>query len=299
MFATGWRSEADAAALSSSASSSSSPPASSDPLARIRARGSVRLIAHRRGVATVRANVREEGASRLRFPRERLNRLDAVIVNVAGGIAGGDRFEAYVEAREDTRIAISTVAAEKVYRSAGDVAHVDVHLQIGPRARLAWLPQETIVFDRAKLSRRIDVAMASDASLTLCESTILGRAAMGETVSDLDWRERWSIRRGGRLVFADAVMLRGDIRGTLARKAIAGGARAFATLIHASSQATDLCEPLREALATHTDCEHGVSTFDDLVVVRFLAMHGHALRKAMMAALACLPDAALPRSWAT
>ena len=34
---------------------------------------------------------------------------------------------------------------------------MDVRLEVGDGARLAWLPQETILFDRARLARRIDV----------------------------------------------------------------------------------------------------------------------------------------------
>ena len=95
----------------------------------------------------------------------------------------------------------------------------------------AWLPQETILFDRARISRRIDIDLAEDASLLLCEIVVFGRSAMGETMRRGEFVDRWRLRRGGKLVFAETVRLDGDIGEKLARPAVANGGVAIGTAL--------------------------------------------------------------------
>ncbi len=109
-----------------------------------------------------------------------------------------------------------------------------------PARRLAWLPQETILFDRARLKRRIDVDLAEDASLVMAEAVVFGRAAMGEAMRDGFWADTWRVRRGGRLVFAENVRLDGDIAEKLARPASAAGGIALATVLVAPADETTL-----------------------------------------------------------
>ena len=58
----------------------------------------------------------------------------------------------------------------------------------------------------------------------LCEIVVFGRAAMGERMQKGEFVDRWRVRRGGRLVFAETIRLDGDIGGKLAKSAIAKGA---------------------------------------------------------------------------
>src|SRR5262249_10544149 len=126
---------------------------------------------------------------------------------------------------------LGTAAAEKVYRSTGSATNVAITLDLAAGAHLRWLPQETILFDRARLSRTIDVAMAEDASLVLAEAIVFGRSAMGETVEGGALTDRWRVRVGGRLVFAESVRLAGPIAGRLAAPAAAAGGCALATVL--------------------------------------------------------------------
>jgi len=105
-----------------------------------------------------------------------------VFVNTAGGVAGGDRFDVEIAAGEGAHLTLTTAAAEKVYRATAKPAELSIGLKVAAGARLAWLPQETILFDQAKVLRRIDIDLAEGASLLLCEIVVFGRAAMGETV---------------------------------------------------------------------------------------------------------------------
>ena len=147
-----------------------------------RATGHIGLSVAAHSGITRRARVDEHGSLRVRFPNATPDALEAVIVNTGGGMTGGDRFTIEMEVGEGASLVAGTAAAEKIYRSTGPDTEMDVRLMLKEGARLAWLPQETILFDRARLSRRIDIDLADGASLVLAEAVVFGRAAMGEAM---------------------------------------------------------------------------------------------------------------------
>ena len=223
--------------------------AASATFAANRAQGAVRFGVHLQDGVTRRGILHESGSLRVRFPSPEAEGLSGVFVNTAGGIAGGDRFDIDIAAGEGARLTLTTAAAEKVYRAAGPAAQLNIALKAEAGAHLSWLPQETILFDRARIVRRIDIDLAEDASLLLCEIVVFGRAAMGEKMLHGEFVDRWRLRRGGRLVFAETVRLDGDIGEKLARPAIANGGVAIGTaLIVPGDEA--LVERIREASET-------------------------------------------------
>src|ERR1700728_5288988 len=186
-----------------------------------RARGVVKFDVQEVEGVTRRRHLHESGSLRVRFPSPEAEGLSAVFVNTAGGVAGGDRFDIEIATGEGSRLAVTTAAAEKVYRAVGAPSQLNIALKVAADSHLAWLPQETILFDRAQVSRRIDIDLADSASLLLCEIVALGRAAVGERVLSGQFVDRWRLRRGGRLVFAETVRLDGDIGEKLDRPAVA------------------------------------------------------------------------------
>lgn len=244
---------------------------------------------------TRRSRVYEDGSLRLRVPNTTNGTLEAVIVNTAGGMAGGDRFSIEIVAQDGTDVVAGTAAAEKVYRAIGADTEVATKLSVGAGAKLAWLPQEMILFDRARLNRRIDIDLAADASVLLCEAVVFGRAAMGETVEQGALIDRWRLHRGGKLVFAENVRLDGAVTETLSQPASAKGAGALATILlapgdEATCAAVRECEPLFAG-------EVGASAWNGIAVARFCARDGAALRRDVIAVLAALKCAELPRLW--
>ncbi len=163
----------------------------------LRAIGAVRLLARAVEGGTEAYEVEESGPLRLRFPRLAEDALEAILINTGGGIAGGDRLEIAVEAGEGARVALTSQAAEKIYRATGPAARITLRLTARSGARLDWLPQETILFDRARVARTLDAEVAPDARLTICEAIVFGRTAMDERVRSGTWRDQWRIRRGG------------------------------------------------------------------------------------------------------
>lgn len=244
---------------------------------------------------TRRNRVYEDGSLRLRVPNTTNGTLEAVIVNTAGGMAGGDRFSLEIVAGDGADVVAGTAAAEKVYRAIGADTGVTARLAVGRGAKLAWLPQEMILFDQARLNRRIDIELAADASLLLCEAVVFGRAAMGETVEQGALIDRWRLRRDGKLVFAENVRLDGAITDTLSQPASAKGAAALATILVAPGDEST-CAAVRECEPGFAG-EVGVSAWNGIAVVRFCAPEGAALRRDLIAVLAALKRVELPRLW--
>ena len=265
-----------------------------DIFAANRALGRIALtVAADKGL-TRRKRVQESGSLRVRFPNSDLREPEAVIVNTAGGIAGGDRFDLDFALGEGARLVVTTAAAEKVYRALGPDASIAVKLSVGAGAALTWLPQETILFDRVRLSRSIDVDLAEDASLLLAESIVFGRSAMGETVAQGRLLDRWRVRRGGRLVFAETVRLEDGIAQKLSELAGLKGGAAIATLLMVPGD-DDKVAALR-ALSENFAGEVGISAWNGIAVVRLCARDGAALRRDLVLLLAALRTT-LPRLW--
>ena len=274
---------------------SDSASATSAIFAANRAQGSVTFDVHHVDGVTRRRQLHESGSLRVRFPSPETEGLSAVFVNTAGGIAGGDRFDIEIAAGEGSRLAVTTAAAEKIYRAQGPAAQLNIALKAEDGAHLSWLPQETILFDRARVKRRIDIDLAEHASLLLCEIVVFGRSAMGERMQNGEFVDRWRLRRGGRLVFAETVRLDGDIGEKLRRPAVAKGGVAIGTaLIVPGDEA--LVERIRE-LSKSFGGEVGISSWNGFAMARFCAQDAARLRADMMAVLGRASGVALPRLW--
>ena len=260
-----------------------------------RAVGRIALVAeYGRGI-TRRVRLHEAGGLRMHFPGARARELQAVLINTAGGIAGGDRFDLDIAAGDKARLVVSSAAAEKFYRSLGPKARIGIKLSAGADASLAWLPQETILFDGARLERTIDIDLAADARLVFAEAVVFGRTGMGEVVKHGFLFDRWRVRRGGALIFAESVRLDGAIAAKLHEAAVANGGAAIATVLVVSGSAETL-EPLR-AHGSRFKGDVGTSAWNGIAVARLCAADGAALRHDLMALVARLRGGRLPHCW--
>jgi len=243
-----------------------------------------------------RGRVHEAGSLRVRFPNGNSQAaLEAVIVNTAGGMTGGDRFDVDIKVGDGARLSVTTAAAEKIYRSLGPDTDIGVKLEVGPGGALAWLPQETIVFDHARLRRGIDIELARDANLVLAEAAVFGRSAMGEAVVQGQFFDRWRLRVDGALVFAETLRLDGEISQRLAQRAVTAGGVAVASIIKYPGDDSDAAAV--RVMQDRFVGEVGISAWNGLVVARLVASDGAALRRDLVAVLTALNAAPLPRLW--
>src|SRR5216683_790305 len=260
-----------------------------------RAVGRVCLAVAATPFGTRRTTTREEGSLRVRFPKACAGAPEAVLVNTAGGIAGGDRFAVDLTLDTGARLVVTTAAAEKVYRSLGPDACVDVSATVKDGATLTWLPQEMILFDRARLARTITIALAPSAKLLLAETIVFGRSAMGETVHEGSVIDRWRVRRDGRLVFAENFCLDGPVTGRLNEAAVAGGCTAIGTVLVVPGD--DVAVAAVRTTYAQFRGEGGLSAWNGIALARLAARDGAALRHDLVVLLSALGRRALPRIW--
>jgi urease accessory protein len=220
------------------------------------------------------------------------------LVNVAGGLAGGDRAEVALALGAGAAFCATTPSAEKIYRSLGAATEVDVSVTLADDALCEWLPQESILFDGARLDRRISVSLGSSARLLAAEMLVLGRAAHGERLRTGALLDRWRVRREGQLVWADALRLDDPATG-LAGRFTLGGAGAVATLLLAAPDAAARRERARELAGGSASL-----VAPGLLVARFLGEAG-AVRVSLAQAVRLLRAEAFghpprtPRLWRT
>ena len=263
-----------------------------------RARGEGRITTKQGDGITRLDRLYQSGCAKIRLPHTHSSALEAVLINTAGGLTGGDRMDWLAEIAPHGKAVLTTQACERIYRSLGGPATVHTRLAVGVNAHLDWLPQETILFASSQLDRRIDIDLADGASLTAIEAILLGRDAMGEIALDARLRDNWRIRRNGRLIHAEATRL----DGTLAERnglSLLAGKRAFATVLHIAPDPETCANRLQRLRDTLPDDSRiAASANGERLTVRVLAQTGLAMRRLIVPILAELSGAgSLPRLW--
>lgn len=265
-----------------------------------RARGRARLTAAVAGGRTRLHALYQDGCAKIRLPKVHgSTALEAVLLNTAGGLTGGDRVETEIVAGPEARVTVTSQACERVYRSPGGEAGVATRLALAADASVDWLPQETILFDGGRIARTLDIDMAVGARLLAVEPVLFGRVASGEVLGHGLFRDSWRVRRGGRLAFADETRVDGPMDEIIAGPGVLGGCRAAATVLLVAADAEALLEPVR-ALLAETSIAAGASTLDGLLLCRLAAPDAMALRGALIPLLTLLRGGEdLPKAWHT
>lgn len=259
-----------------------------------RATGRIELVATAAASNTRRCHVFEDGSLRVRFPNAEDTALEAVVVNTAGGVAGGDYHALDIAVKDSAQLVVTTAAAEKIYRSTGPDATIDVKLTIADRARLSWLPQEMILFNRSRISRRIEVQLSGNAAVTVAEMVVFGRSAMGESVERGLFVDRWRVFRDGRPLFAETITLDGLVSQLLAEPAATAGSAAIATVL--TIPGDDATADKVRARKDSFSGEVGISAWNGIAVARLCARDAASVRSDLIATLTAL-GTPLPRLW--
>ena len=265
------------------------------PRPRQRARAEAFASFARIGARTEPQRLFETGGLRWRFPRSSTP-CEAALVNTGGGVAGGDSYSVSLSLSEGAEVEAATPSAERIYRSDGAAADIATRLILAPGARLFWLPQETLMFDGARLERRLEIETSGEAEFLVAETLVFGRLAMGESRIDASLKDSWRVRRDGRLIFADETRLE-HAGEALDRRAVGAGARTLSTIVASAPNIEARLPVLRTALdAAGPDAESGASAFDSLIVVRLLAASFDQLRGSLIASIVAL-GGRKPRLW--
>jgi urease accessory protein len=161
---------------------------------------------------------------------------------------------------------------------------------VGEGASLDWLPQETIVFQGARLKRRTVAAVEPGGALLACEMVVLGRAASGERFVSGLLLDSWSVRRTSRLAWTDTLKVEGETPDG----AGFGAANALATVIGVWD-ARRIREGARAARSAG-EVRAGVTLVNGVMVARLLG-EATAVRGAVIRFLTDFRECRLPRVW--
>ena len=248
----------------------------------------------RGGVSRI-GDLHQSGSYKALFPRSNSPTLQAVVLNTAGGVTGGDRLHLFARAETGSHLVLTTQAAERIYRAQpGEVGDLRTSLSVAPGARLDWLPQETIVYNHAALDRQLEASVAPEGRLLVVEPLIFGRTAMKEIIQSGYFCDKWQIKRGNKLIFSDQIRFSGPIQSILERPAVAGGALAMASLLLIAPDADLYLARLRAALGPRG----GASLIrPGVLFARLLAEDGYVLRRNLIPAIQTLSGADIPKTW--
>ncbi len=240
-------------------------------------------------------DLHQQGSYRAVFPRAPHGNLEAVVVNTAGGVTGGDAFHVSVTADAQTQVTVTTQAAERIYRATGAKAGmIRTELTVATKGALCWLPQETILFDGCNLNRSLKVDVAAGGRFLMLEPLVFGRAASGEDLRSCSLNDHVAISLAGQPLYLDRIKLDGDIAATLQQPAIAGGARAMANLMLVDENAAQFLPTVRDLLPATA----GASLLNDkTLVLRLLCDDSFTLRTALLPILKILTRDAVPKNW--
>jgi urease accessory protein len=258
-----------------------------------RATGRAHVGLAARGALSRLTDLHQSGSAKVFLPKVHGPVPEVVFLNTSGGLTGGDRLKFSLALGDGAQAVATTQTAERAYASSAGRAVMDVVLTLGAGARLDWLPQETILFDRSTLARRTRADLGPGARLILSETVVLGRAAMGETVRELefsDWRE---VRRQGRPVLVEPLRI---TAATLAAgPAALDGARALATVALVAPGAEDALGAVRACLPE--GMEAAASGWDGKLIVRLIGPDLFPVKRAVARVLNVMRGVALPRVW--
>jgi urease accessory protein len=246
-----------------------------------RASGVARVVLNGSKNGTRIADIYQKFPTRVIFPKIGDGTMkEAVLINAAGGIAGGDRLEIEVIALNNASVAVTSQAAEKVYRALDQPARVATKLKACATSKLAWLPQETIVFNQARIRRQTEIDVSSGAELMALEWMVLGRAAHGEEVISGHISDNWRVKRDGRLIWADGFYVADEVFAQLHRKALLSNCKAVGTFIYFGSDLDARLQVLRE-IAASLECQCAATVVGALIVIRFAAITCSDLRRGL------------------
>jgi urease accessory protein len=228
----------------------------------------------------------------------------SVLLHPSGGVAGGDRLEVEVSVGAGAHALITTPGATKWYRSAGPVAHQQTRLAIGPGGSLEWLPQENIVFDRARALMSTLVELEQGACYIGWDITRLGRTACGERFGAGELRNRTEVVRAGRRLWGDYARIEGGAA-LLRSPAGLAGHPVVATFLAADSAIDRHLVDAGRTIMPPDDALFGVTALPGVLVARYLGGSAAAARAYFvgvwrMVRVALLRrDVCLPRIWST
>jgi urease accessory protein len=221
------------------------------------------------------------------------------LLHPPGGVVAGDSLTIIITAAANSAALVTTPAAGKFYRSTGELARQSVTLSVAAGAALEWLPQETIIYEGARVASELRVNLETDARFIGWEVLVLGRPAANEGFTVGEACMSWQIFRADELFYRERLKL--DAQAFAARWGL-NGHSACGTMFACPASIVQL-EAVQQLIGETAG--RGVTLIDDLLICRALDIRADRLRGFFQQVWAALrPDvlqrkACEPRIWAT
>lgn len=147
-----------------------------------------------------------------------------VLVHPPSGIVAGDTLDLTIGASEGAHGLVTTPGAARFYRSDGEPALQRTRITLAPRARVEWLPLETLCYSGCIGENHLELDLAPGAEMIGWEVTALGLPAaeqpfvQGSFLQRLELKGQWLER--GCIEAGDARLMDGPL-GLAGRRCIA------------------------------------------------------------------------------
>lgn len=252
-------------------------------------------VALSRGASRL-VDLSQSGSAKIMLPRVEGPRPEAVFLNTSGGLTSGDRLEFGLSVAPGAALTGTTQTAERAYLATGGAARLSVRAAVGDGASLDWLPQETILFQGSDLVRETRIELGADAQCLLVEIVVLGRRAMGETVTTARLTDRRMVTAKGRPLYADTLALTPEGLGRAGSAAILGPAHTFASLALCGPGTEAAADAIR-AIPVTEGVTMGASGWNGRSLLRATATDLWPLKLYLGRVVARLTGRPLPRVW--
>ena len=259
-----------------------------------RSEGRAEVAFVKREDSTQVAHLYQSGCLRVLIPKNYKSFPDAVIINTAGGITGGDNLEIKADIGEKSEVCLTTQTAERIYKSGYGFGKIGVELNLRKNSKLDWLPQETILFDNSAVKRSIKVNMSGQSKLFMVESIVLGRRAMGETLTNCLFSDQWKIFRDNMIVDMEALKLVEPSQ--LSGSASLGSNTALATILYVAKDAEERLQQMR-SLLNNFNLFSAASAWNGKLIARIASESPYSLRKVLIYVISKFRGTDLPRVW--
>jgi urease accessory protein len=221
------------------------------------------------------------------------------VLHPPGGVVAGDCLTIDINAATDSAALVTTPAAGKFYRSGGKLARQQVSLTVAENASLEWLPQETIIYEGARVLSELRLDLAAGARFIGWEILAMGRPAANEGFTYGEVSMNWQIFRVGELFYRERLMI--DAQAFSANWGLKGHSTC-GTLFACPATVKQL-EAVQQLIGESAG--RGVTLIDDMLICRALDARADRLRDFFQQVWrtlrpdVVLRDACAPRIWAT
>jgi urease accessory protein len=133
--------------------------------------------------------------------------LCMLMLNIGGGMVGGDRLDTHITLGEKAHAVLTTASAAKAYRTREAVAVQHSRITLGAEAILEYLPDHLIPHAGAVVDQKLRVEMAPGSRALIYDAMAAGRVGRGERWQFHSVRSDIAVTLEGRPVYLSRALV--------------------------------------------------------------------------------------------